>query len=63
MEWEKPKSIIRNILFFPIRKMEPEGFDEFLKLDMNKYFEQFGLKVTGIKHCDYSKVLHITRER
>lgn len=59
LEWEKPKSTLRKLIFYPIRKMEPKGFDEFLKLDMKSYFQQFGLMVTDIKHCDYSKVLCI----
>ena len=59
LEWEKPTSAIQKVLFFSIRKLEPKGFDDFLKLDMKSYFKQFGLMVTDIKHCDYSKVLSI----
>lgn len=57
MEWEQPNSFWKSLKFLPIRCMEPKGFNEFLKMDMKKYFEQFGLEVKQIVHCDYSKVL------
>ncbi len=59
LEWEMPTSAIQKMLFSLIRKTEPKGFEEFLKLDMKSYLKQFGLMVTDIKYCDYSKVIQI----
>lgn len=57
LEWEEPQSIYKRLKFYLIRKMEPVGFERFLKMDMENYFKEFGLKITGLIHCDYSKVL------
>lgn len=57
LEWEEPQNIYKRLKFYLIRKMEPVGFERFLKMDMENYFKEFGLKITGLIHCDYSKVL------
>lgn len=57
IEWEEPQNLIKKILFYPIKKLEPKGFEKFLRTDMISYFERYGLKISGIKHCDYTKVL------
>jgi len=61
VEWEEPKNLIKKLMFFPIRKMEPKGFVEFLKLDLKEYFEHNGLFIEEIKHCDYSKVIKLRK--
>jgi len=61
VEWEEPKKLIKKLMFFPIRKMEPKGFEKFLKLDLKDYFEQNGLYIEEIKHCDYSKVIKLRK--
>ncbi len=61
MDWEEPKSSVQKMLFYPVRKLEPKGFEEFLNLDLPDYFQQFGLEVAEIKHCDYTKVLSIRK--
>ncbi|BCN30749.1 class I SAM-dependent methyltransferase [Anaeromicropila herbilytica] len=57
IEWEEPQSLLNKTLFFPIRKLEPKGFEQFLKLDMKSYFERFGFKISRMNHADYTKVL------
>lgn len=61
MEWEEPQKLFEKVLFYPIRKLEPKGFDQFLIMDMKSYFEQFDLEITDMKHCDYTKVLQIRK--
>lgn len=63
MEWEQPKSFGMRVKFFLIRCLEPKGFNAFLKMDMTKYFKQYGLEVENTIHCDYSKVLVIKKEK
>lgn len=60
VEWEEQKSFLRKMLFLPIKRLEPKGFDKFLNLDLNKYFAKFGFEIKKIHHCDYSKVIHLT---
>lgn len=62
VEWEAPQSTLKKVLFYFIRKLEPKGFDEFLKMDINNYFGKYGLEIKEIKHCDYSKVLFLKKE-
>jgi demethylmenaquinone methyltransferase/2-methoxy-6-polyprenyl-1,4-benzoquinol methylase len=59
MDWEEPQSFFKKILFYPLRKLEPKGFEQFLQIDMKSYFEQFDLKISEIRHCDYTKVLNL----
>lgn len=59
MEWEEPQSLLKKLLFFPIRKLEPKGFDRFLQCDLKSYFEKFDFEISKIKHCDFTKVLYI----
>lgn len=61
VEWEEPRSLFKKILFYPIRKLEPVGFDNFLKIDMESYFKRFGFIISGIKHCDYTKVIKLEK--
>ncbi len=61
LEWEEPQSILKKILFYPIRKLEPKGFEQFLRLDMNSYFERVGFIISEMKHCDYTKVLNLKK--
>ncbi len=61
MEWEEPQKLFKKVLFYPIRKLEPKGFEQFLEEDMKSYFEQFDLEITEMKHCDYTKVLQIRK--
>lgn len=59
IEWEEPQGFFQRVLFSLIRKSEPKGFEQFLKCDMKSYFEKLDLEIIDIKHCDYTKVLHI----
>lgn len=59
IEWEEPQGFFQRVLFSLIKKSEPKGFEQFLKCDMKSYFEKFELEIADIKHCDYTKVLHL----
>lgn len=61
IEWEEPKEWYREILFWIIRKMEPKGFENFLKIDMSVYFEKAGFSIDEIRHCDYTKVIVLSK--
>lgn len=62
-EWEPSNELWRRLLFAPIAMLEPKPYKAFIKKDLNAYFKQFGLEVVSIKHCDYSKVLRVKKER
>jgi len=57
LEWEEPVSRLKKIAFYPIKKMEAKGFEDFLKYDMDHYFSQHGFQIEQTVHCDYSKVM------
>lgn len=56
-EWEKSSSFFRKILFLPVHILEPDVYKEFIKKDLEKYFESFSLKTEKLKHCDYTRVI------
>lgn len=60
-EWEPSKQRWRRILFMPIHLFEPKSYRIFIKKDLKLYFEKLGLKITGIKHCNYSKVIKLCK--
>lgn len=59
VEWEEPKSFMKKLQFYPIKKCEPKGFNKFLNLDLEEYFIKFGLETKDFHHCDFSKVYHL----
>ena len=61
LEWEVPKSFWQRVLFFPIRKLEPKGFEEFVHTDFNAYFRKHGLQLMHTTHCDYSRVFEVAK--
>jgi ubiquinone/menaquinone biosynthesis C-methylase UbiE len=63
VEWDKPKKIIRKLMFFIIELSEPSWFKEFLKLDIKEYVKKFTLKVLSEKKYDYTRIIEITKER
>lgn len=63
IEWEKPSSFFRKLVFLPIQWMEPKRFYEFLNCDMYEYFRKRQLEIVSLKHCDYSKVIELSKNR
>lgn len=63
VEWETPseKSIWKRLLFNIIHIMEPDGFKDFLKMDLKGYFKNYGLIIEDEKHCDFCTVLKLKR--
>ena len=59
LEWEKPNTLLKNIIFLPILLLEPKGFKEFIQKDFNKYFSEKDLEIEDIEQCDYSRVFII----
>ena len=33
------------------------------RMDLDVYFKSFGLEIVEVKHCDYTKVLRIKKEK
>ena len=60
-EWEKSRKFSRRALFLPIDILEPKPFKSFIKKDLYRYFERYGLKVVSEVHCDYSRVLNLKK--
>lgn len=61
VEWEEQQHALKKMLFYPIRKLEPKGFEQFLKMDINSYFSRYGLDIKYIRHCDFTKVLYLKK--
>lgn len=61
VEWEPPKNFIQKILFLPIPLLEPKSYHSFVKVDVEKYFAGFGLHIDRLMHCDYTKVIALTK--
>ena len=62
LEWEKPKNILSKCKFLIIKLFESKGFTDFLQLNYEKYFEDFGLEIINTYHCDYSKVVELQKK-
>ena len=61
-EWERPRKASQKVLFAPVAILEPKPYRSFIRKDMYRYFEEYGLKVEEYIHCDYSKVLVLKKE-
>lgn len=61
VEWEEPISRFKKIPFYLVKKTEPKGFEEFLKFEMDQYFSRFGFDMMQTIHCDYSKVMILSK--
>ncbi len=61
VEWWESDKASEKIPFAPIKLMEPNGFREFLKLDMDKYFDQFDLYINDVIECPYTRVYEIRK--
>lgn len=60
-EWEKPEKCLRRALFAPVVLLEPKPYRSFIKKDMYKFFAAFGLRVEEYVHCDYSRVMVLSK--
>ncbi|MEO1816967.1 MAG: class I SAM-dependent methyltransferase [Acetobacterium sp.] len=61
VEWEEPVSRFKRIPFYLVKKTEPAGFEDFLNFEMDQYFFQFGFEMMQTIHCDYSKVMVLSK--
>jgi ubiquinone/menaquinone biosynthesis C-methylase UbiE len=59
LEWEEPTKMIQKIAFSLIKLFEPKYYNEFMKHDLEKYFDKNGLKIESIEYGDYSKVIEL----
>lgn len=60
-EWERSTKLSRRLLFMPIHLLEPKPYREFLRKDLYSYFAEHGLKIEKYTHCDYTKVITLTK--
>lgn len=61
-EWERSSDVIKKIIFSPIEILEPKPYKTFVVKDLYAYFGGFGLDVIEEAHCDYSKVLKLSKK-
>jgi demethylmenaquinone methyltransferase/2-methoxy-6-polyprenyl-1,4-benzoquinol methylase len=54
LEWEKSNSLLKRLLFSPIKVSEPKSFKKFFKIDKARYFYSNGYDILNEYHCDYS---------
>lgn len=57
----KKQETFCRAVFLPIEILEPKPFKSFIKKDLYRYFERYGLKVVSEVHCDYSRVLKLKK--
>lgn len=62
IEWSKPEKLPGRIMFklFPYL-FEPKGFGDFLKIDWDRYLNDYGLTVESIKIYSNTKLLSIKK--
>ena len=60
-EWERPAKSLRRVLFAPVALLEPKPYRSFIRKDMYSYFAAHGLCVKEYVHCDYSRVLVLSK--
>lgn len=60
-EWERQEKNTRRIIFAPIALLEPKPYKSFIRKDMYSFFAAFGLNVDEYIHCDYSRVLVLSK--
>ena len=63
LEWEKSNSLLKRILFFPIKILEPKPFKKFFKMDKARYFSSNGYDILNEYHCDYSCVFELIKRK
>lgn len=56
-EWEPSRRLLQKLLFLPVHCLESKRYRDFIKKDLNRYFENYGLKIHRVKHCNYTKVI------
>lgn len=61
-EWERSTELSKRLLFMPIHLLEPKTYREFLKKDLYSYFEKHGLKIERYIHCDYTRVITLSKK-
>jgi ubiquinone/menaquinone biosynthesis C-methylase UbiE len=62
VEWAQPKRRFQRIMFSLIKALEPQGFKDFLRMDINAYFHTFGLKVIEKRNCDYTQIFVLSKK-
>ncbi len=60
-EWETSRQFLKRLLFMPLHFLEPKSYHKFIKKDLYSYFENYGLKIRKIEHCDYTKVVTLKK--
>lgn len=60
-EWEPSKLFIKRLLFAPIHFIEPRTYRNLLKTELSSYFAKQGLSLREYIHCDYTKVLVLSK--
>lgn len=63
VEWDKPKKLIKKLLFLIIQLLEPMEFKEFLQLDIKEYVKQFSLKALSEKKYDYTRLVEVIKDK
>ena len=61
-EWERPSKLTQKIIFLPIELLEPKPCKTFIKTDMMSYFDNHNFVLKKTIHCDYSRVLVLTKK-
>ena len=62
VEWRKELSLIKRILFYPIKKIEPKGFEEVIEYKIIEFTKQWNLKIDKIFDCNYTQVISLRKQ-
>jgi ubiquinone/menaquinone biosynthesis C-methylase UbiE len=63
LEWEESNSLLKQLLFLPIKILEPKPFKKFFKTDKARYFRSNGYDILNEYHCDYSCVFELSKRK
>jgi demethylmenaquinone methyltransferase/2-methoxy-6-polyprenyl-1,4-benzoquinol methylase len=64
LEWEYPKKFIQKIFFSVINLLEPlenREYKQFMKKDLNVYFNKNGFQIKNIDYGDYTKIIQLEK--
>lgn len=60
-EWRRPVHIFHRVVFCGIKCLESKQFEEFLRIDKEKYFLQHSFQISKIIQCSYTNVFKLVK--
>ena len=61
IEWRRESKFFKRMLFYPIKKLEPKGFEQVIEYKINKFIKKWDLEIDNIYDCNYTQVISIKK--